>query len=148
MDVDLIDIELTWRGQEVDLDLFVTTRDAACGYDSPDGLPKVFFYGDDLGNEAGIHRELLTITPKSSERFDIVIRAHSGAKSVGEAKVLVKWRRGATTGSRDFVVLADARDWHVAYFIRGHSAPYAVDLPASDFQSGQGWASSTRFKSQ
>lgn len=145
--IDIIDIELTWRGQGIDLDIFVTTRDAACGYDSPDGLPEVFFYGDDLGNGVGVHRELLTITPKTSERFDIVIRAHSGAKAVGEAKVSVKWRRGAVTDTRDFLVLADARDWHVASFIRGHSTPYGIDLPAQEFQSGRGWTSATSSKS-
>jgi hypothetical protein len=110
-------------------------------------LPEVFFYGDDLGNGPGIHREVLTIMPKTSERFDIIVRVHSGAETVGQAnpELLLKWR-GAASNFRGFLLQADARDWHVASFIRGHTAPYAVELPAEGFQSGRGWTPSAKFK--
>lgn len=140
--MDSIEIELRWEGHGVDLDLHVTTPEAACGYDSPDGLPDVTFDRDELGDGSGHHVEKLRLSPTGSCRYDIVVRLHSGAHDFRKlgAEVAISWNE--TRGRNVKIVSlysAGTRDWHVATLLEGHSRPIEVNRPAQGFVSGRGW---------
>lgn len=139
--MDRIEVELYWRGTGIDLDLYITTPEAACGYNSPGGLPEVTFGSDDLGAGDNAHAEKITVLPQAF-RYDVVVRAHSGAADLKQviAEVRIRWRTTEGDHTR-FLPLFSARgrDWHVATLLRGHDEPLEVDQPALGFVSGSGW---------
>jgi hypothetical protein len=144
--MDSITIELRWVGEGVDLDLFVTTPDGACGYDSPNGLPDAVFDCDNRGNGTAQHTEKLKLSPTRSDRYEVIVRVYSGASDLRglEAEVFISWRDVSNREGQRIISLfsAAARDWHVATLGVGLAEPVEVSKPAIGFASGRGWSPS------
>jgi hypothetical protein len=137
-----ITVELRWE-RAVDLDLYVATLEATCGYSSPQALSEVRFVADDRGTGMLPAGEKLHLTPSSAERFDVVVVAFAGVDQVrdADAHVVIRWhdQRGEKYVEMIKLDEANAPAWHVASLMRGEPRPVIANRPADGFQSGVGW---------
>jgi hypothetical protein len=138
-----ITVELHWNVPGVDLDLHVATTNASCGFKTPLALPEMIFDRDDRGDGQPPAKETISITPRDSDRFNLVIVAYSGTEKLNAAgaHVVLKWE-GPDGHPKSQQILLDDADgpiWHVASFLRGATAPIVENKAADGFAVGAGW---------